>query len=170
MTLSEKTTSSTGIDLLPVDADGIPNPLKGFRHWVCWRGVPKENGKLDKVPFTPEGEHASSTDSRTWRGFDEVVAAYERGGWDGVGFVLSSGDPFVVLDFDACLDAQTGEADPEALELIGRFTNRYVEVSPSGRGLHLVTNGKLRGGSKTAGVEVYGWERFVTVTGRVYDA
>jgi len=38
-------------------------------------------------------------------------------------------------------------------------------VSPSGRGVHLITKGVCKNGVNTKSVEVYGQDRFFTVTG-----
>ncbi len=159
---------------LPVNPEGIPDALKEFNHWIVWRAVPKQDGNgFDKVPHNAkDGSKASSTDSRTWSTFLEALEAYKSSPdrWDGIGFVLSSGDPFVLIDFDDCRNPDTGEVKEDVLTFIGRFKSSYVEVSPSGRGVHLVTCGKLRNGAKKGAYEMYGQERFMTMTGEVVDA
>jgi putative DNA primase/helicase len=42
---------------------------------------------------------------------------------------------------------------------------KYVEASPSGTGVHIITRGKLRDGRKKGKIEVYGQEKFFTFTG-----
>jgi putative DNA primase/helicase len=175
-----KSTQTTGTARVPVNVGflwdatkGVVVEMESFDHWVLWR-FEKRGGELTKVPYgKPNGlgnrDKASSTDSRTWLPFETVIPAYESGGWDGIGFVLSSGDPFVVIDFDKCRNPATGVVDAKVIEYIERFSNRYVEVSPSGTGLHLVTVGKLRDGAKKGAYEAYGQERYITVTGEVFD-
>ena len=156
---------------LRANPEGIPDALKEYAHWVVWSAVSKGDGKLDKIPHDPRtGRRASTTDSRTWRPFLEALEAYQEHGYDGLGFVLSSGDPYVAIDFDNCRNRETGEVAERVLELISRFESCYVEVSPSGTGLHLITRGRLRDGTKKGDYEVYGQERFVTMTGEVFDA
>ncbi len=154
-----------------VNPEGIADVFKEFDHWVVWKAVPKADGKgLDKIPHNAKtGNRASHSDSRTWSTFDEAYEAYLRDGWDGIGFVFSSGDPFVGLDFDKCRDPETGEVDPKVIEYVRRFEERYVEASVSGCGVHLITRGKLRGGKKRGKYEIYGQERFFALTGEVLD-
>jgi primase-polymerase (primpol)-like protein len=42
-----------------------------------------------------------------------------------------------------------------------------LEASPSGRGVHVITRGVCKDGVNTKSVEVYGQDRFFTVTGAV---
>jgi len=43
----------------------------------------------------------------------------------------------------------------------------YVEISPSGNGIHIIVEGTVRGGGMRKGkVEMYGRGRFFTITGR----
>jgi putative DNA primase/helicase len=154
-----------------VNPDGIPDTFKEYDHWALWKAVPKENNKLDKVPYsaTRSGRKASSTDSRTWATFCEVLEAYETGGYDGVGFMLSSGDPYTGIDLDSVRDPETGEVEAWALSVIKAFPDAYAEASPSGRGVHIIARGKSpKNGKRTAEgrtVEIYSAERFFTVTG-----
>ncbi len=153
-----------------VNPDGIADMFKSFDHWIVWKAILKEDGRLDKEPHNAKtGGPASTTDSRTWASFDEAYEAYLRDGWDGVGFVFSSGDPFVGIDFDKCRDPETGKVEERVLEYIKEFQERYVEASVSGCGVHLITRGKLRGGAKRGKFEIYGQERFFTISGEVLD-
>ncbi len=150
-----------------VEAGGIHPELKTFDHWVVWKAVPKDDGKIDKVPYNARtGEKASSTDSRTWSSFEEVIAAYVRDGWDGVGYVLTSGDPYTAIDLDGVRDPDTGAVEPWAQEVIENFGS-YVEVSPSGKGVHIFIRGELtsKEGKKRGGIEAYSMKRFFTVSG-----
>src|SRR5947207_14185535 len=79
---------------LPVLHANIPAKLKTLQRWVTWRYVPEtdqETGEVswDKPPRNARTDQlASSTDPRTWSSFGEAIAAYQRGGLDGVGFVI----------------------------------------------------------------------------------
>jgi len=102
--------------------------------------------------------------------FTNACRAYERGKFDGIGFVL--GDGFVGVDLDGCRNPETGALDQWAIEaLLGLST--YSEVSPSGSGVKaialadnfpLVRNRKHSG--EHCGVEVYVKGRYFCLTGR----
>jgi putative DNA primase/helicase len=150
--------------------ENIPREFKDFDHWVVWR-LEERDGEPTKVPYSARtGKRASSTDSRTWATFFEALEALEDGRWSGLGFVFSSGDPFVGIDFDKCRDPETGEVAAKVLEYIGKFEDAYVEISTSGKGIHLITQGKLREGKRRGKVEMYGQGRFFALTGVLLDA
>ena len=82
---------------------------------------------------------------------------------------MLNGDGIVCLDLDDCVDA-AGEMSPAAQTLVDWFPGAYVELSPSGRGLHIwgrapVQRGR-RGRVGDLKVEVYPDGRYITVTGR----
>src|SRR5262249_17799387 len=127
---------------LPVRADHIPACLRGLARWVVWRYVlevcPK-TGEADwsKPPVNARsGGLASSTNPKTWSAFADALAAYRRGGLDGVGLVLhrdreADGPGLVGIDLDHCRDRDTGVIAPWALAVIKELDS-YTEVSPSG--------------------------------------
>src|SRR5215216_7198143 len=134
--------------------------------FVGWRADIKPDGKLDKIPLIANTTRPASTaDLMAWDWFEKAYEGYENGTHDGIGFVFCSADPFVGLDFDNCRNPETGEVDSDVLEYIECYENRYVEVSPSGTGVHLITLGKIRGGFKKGVREVYDRGRFFTLTG-----
>jgi putative DNA primase/helicase len=150
---------------LGVLPDGIPNELKGRPQWVNWKYA-WDGKKWTKHPYNPRtGRKASSTDLLTWSTFEEVLEAYEAGRFDGLGFVLCSGDPFTGIDFDGCRNPETGQVKEWAMEIV-EMVSAYAEVSPSGCGLHLIVRGVLPN-SRRGGVEVYSHSRFFTMTGNV---
>ena len=139
--------------------ENIPPELLDQPCWVVWR---QEGPK--KVPHDPRTDRrASCSDSSTWGTLEEAIAAYQGGGYDGIGFQLAP--PFVGVDLDGCRDRETGFIDDGAQAIIDRL-NSYTEVSPSGRGIHIFVTGELPPGRRrTKGVEVYDRDRYVTVTG-----
>jgi putative DNA primase/helicase len=153
-------------DRAPFATAAIPAELKGFRSWVCWRYEQRDGKpKPDKVPYTPGvGRRASTTDMRTWRSFPEALEAFGEDGYDGIGFVFSSGDPFAGIDLDGCRDPETGEVEPWAEKIVEQ-ADGYAEASPSGTGVHVILRGKAPN-KKRGRVECYGSGRFFTMTGR----
>jgi putative DNA primase/helicase len=150
------------LDVLP---EGIPKDLRRRPQWVCWHYA-KQGGKWTKHPYNPRTEQkASTTDLMTWSRFETVFKAYAGGAYDGVGFVLSSGDPYTGVDLDDCRDPESGELAAWAAEIV-RELSSYTELSPSGKGLHVVVKGKIPKALKLPHIEMYSMERYFTLTGR----
>jgi primase-polymerase (primpol)-like protein len=146
-------------------AENIPEELTELEQWVCWRYEERDN-KLTKIPCTPQGGRASTTDSLTWAAFDVALKASRD--HDGIGFVFTSGDPFAGIDVDKCRDPETGDVAPSAQKILDRVQDGYLEISPSGRGIHVIIRGDVRGGGIRRGpVEMYSRGRYFTITGRV---
>jgi primase-polymerase (primpol)-like protein len=168
-------------------AENIPEELKQRPQWVCWRYEERDD-KLTKVPYQPNGKRASATDLLTWSAFYEcrgriegltktsahlgrfeAVTHFEAVGapiFDGIGFVFSSADPFCGIDLDKCRDPETGEVERWAREILKRVCDGYVEISPSGTGIHIIVEGVVRGGGIRRGnIEMYSRGRFFTITG-----
>jgi putative DNA primase/helicase len=156
--------SSVYTERAPLTTAAIPAELKSYPSWVVWR-YEERDGRLTKIPYVPGGENrrASTTDLRTWRTFIEAVEAHQNGGFDGVGFVLSSGDPYSFIDLDECRDPETRELEVWAAKIIDS-AGGYAEVSPSGRGVHIIVRGKAPN-RKRGPVECYSERRFLTFTG-----
>lgn len=149
--------------------EAIPAEMKTYYAWVCWRYEVRDGeNRAAKVPYDPlTGRRASSTDSRTWRSFEETVAALELSErYDGIGFVFSSGDPYCGIDLDNCRDAETGELEEWAQGIVAASGEAsYAEASPSGKGVHVIVKGKAPN-RKRGRIEVYSERRFFTMTGR----
>jgi putative DNA primase/helicase len=150
--------------------ENIPELLAERPQWVNWR-LEERDGKETKVPYTPGTlRRASSTDLMTWRTFSEALEAYERSEppYDGIGFVFCSADPLAGIDLDGCRDPETGTIEPWAQKIIADASEGYVEVSPSGTGVHIIVEGRVRdGGMRRGPVEMYSRDRFFTITGGV---
>ncbi|KAE8761127.1 AAA family ATPase [Paraburkholderia madseniana] len=155
-------------EALPVNFDGIPSSLKESPHWVLWQWhYDSESERWTKPPRQSDGQFARTNDPDTWTTFDKVHRAYLDGSFDGVGIVLR--DDLVGIDLDHVLD-ESGEVTPLAAEIVERFGDAYMEKSPSGDGLHILTLGTFpRSGKGTEhkNIECYreGSSRYFTVTG-----
>jgi len=114
--------------------------------WVNW----KDDGR--KVPLNPKNDHnASSTNSKTWGTYGEAIANSDKIGImlgevkRGVQMTIKDkkGDVIVQfpglslcgIDLDGCFE--NGKMIAEAQEVVDRF-KRYTEVSPSGKGVHIL--------------------------------
>lgn len=114
----------------------VPAAMMPYRQFVVWRLVQKPGKpKPDKVPFSPTtGGLAAVDDPATWSDFDTACATFQRGGYDGIGFVFTANDPFGFIDLDDCRDA-TGGWKPHAQAIINGLPGAW-EASQSGKGLH----------------------------------
>jgi putative DNA primase/helicase len=150
---------------MKVNLDCLPEELSQRRQWVVWK-LEERDGKPTKIPYIAGGSgKASSTDSLTWRSFEEAVRALETGRYDGLGFVFSSGDPFAGVDLDDCRDPETGALEEWAEKIVEDFGS-YAEVSQSGKGVHIIVKGKAPN-KKRGKVEAYSSERYFARTGQV---
>lgn len=145
--------------------ENIPEELRRRPQWLVWK-LEERDSKPTKIPYIAGGVgKASSTDSETWRSFDEAVVALKTGRYDGIGFVFSTGDPYAGIDLDDCRNPETGELEVWAAKTVQDLEG-YAEVSPSGTGVHIIVRGKAPN-KKRGKVEAYSSERYFTITGQV---
>ena len=145
--------------------ENIPEELRRRPQWLVWK-LEERDSKPTKIPYIAGGVgKASSTDSETWRSFDEAVVALKTGRYDGIGFVFSTGDPYAGIDLDDCRNPETGELEEWAAKTVQELDG-YAEISPSGTGVHIIVRGKAPN-KKRGKVEAYSSERYFTITGQV---
>jgi putative DNA primase/helicase len=163
--------TTQGIRVIP---ENIPEELTERPQWVCWR-YEERGGKLTKVPYTPYTiSRASSTDLMDWGTFYQAMDAYRASvadstrPYDGIGFVFSSADPYAGIDLDKCRNPETGDIASWAQKIIDRVKEGYIEISPSGTGVHIIVEGNVRdGGMRKGPIEMYSRDRFFTITGNL---
>lgn len=150
----------------------IPDEMKNYVQWCCWRYEETDTGKPTKVPYSPKawGKMAAVDDPTTWCSFDEAVAGLSQG-YDGIGFVFTEQDPFTGIDLDSPKDHLNAE-EKKAIEArqikVFETFDSYSERSPSGQGLHIIVRGKVKAGRKRDAIEVYSNRRYFTMTGNVF--
>lgn len=110
----------------------------------------------------PTGVNASTTDARTWSTFDQVARSSIG---DGVGFVFNA-DGIAGIDLDHCLT--NGRLAGWAAPIVKAAKGTYMEISPSGTGLHIFGFGVVGTGRRIDNVELYDRGRYFTVTMRRY--
>lgn len=145
-----------------------------FRQFILYKLVPgKRPGKLDKIPVNPRtrGPFEKGSD---WQKNPELMSDFATASANlipgyGIGFLFSENDPFFFLDIDNCLNTDGASWSTLALELINYFPGAAVEVSSSGKGLHIFGVGapSLPHGNKNESlkIEFYTHSRFVALTG-----
>lgn len=145
---------------------GIPQEMRLWPQWLVWRYEDTDSPKPTKVPYSARSARlASVTDSSTWATYDEAIAAFEHGGYSGIGFVLSEDDPYAFIDLDDTKGDQV--AFDRQLKIYNEFES-YAEKSPSGNGLHIIVKGGIQSGRRRSFIEVYSSHRYMTMTGDVY--
>ena len=137
----------------------LPDELVAEARWIRYSRT--------KVPLTVDGWPASSTKPATWSSHAEVMGSSTG---VGPGFVLN-GDGIVCIDLDHCL--ADGVLEPWAARILAATPKTYIEVSPSGDGLHIWGRASGFSGGRRVGfdggmVEVYATERYLTVTERPF--
>lgn len=144
----------------------VPESLRSIPQWVCHK---------NKQPYDPRsGTKAKANAPSTWTDF-YTCSEYARmfpDKYDGVGFEIQP--LFVGVDLDHVVDPITGVIEPWAKAIVDKLDS-YTEYSPSGTGLHIFVYGTLPDGGnkriidkeKRQAIEMYGKNRYFTVTGNV---
>lgn len=134
--------------------------------------IMEQNGaRTTKPPTDANGYKIDAQNNNNWRSFEDAYNASDK-----IGFVLTDNDPFLFLDLDHVL--KDGKLCDWAEELVAELPATYIEISPSGDGLHMLyklhdtpelkTN-KRKFDDGTV-LEVYFNKRYFTLTGNVYQA
>lgn len=152
-----------GQDLNP-NWQNIPPELRALKQWaVSTLTVDPSTQKPDKSPRNPHTrERVSVVDPSGWASFDECA----NSGAPAIGFILTEGDPFVIIDLDRKPDTSAEELAAHE-RILNQFPT-YTERSISGNGFHIILKGELGGGVRQGAVEVYGQERYMVCTGNVH--
>jgi predicted P-loop ATPase len=126
--------------------------FQNLKQWIPYALIPRANNplKTDKKPTVDWG------DSATWRDYADGEL---------LGFVFTDSDPYWFLDIDnAYVD---GAWSSLATDLCARLAGAAVEISQSGRGLHIFGSGALPPHCNRGphGLELYARDRFCAITG-----
>lgn len=160
----------------------IPEELRVLPNWILWR-LEYPNGpneKPTKKPCQVNGYGASSMDPSHWVTFEVAFNTLQLGGFDGLGFVFTNTNySGIDLDDPSFLpkDKATGEIalnpdyqnDLNRQIKIAQEFDSYSEISPSGKGLHIIVKGKVPDGKHKKYIELYPSGRYFTMTGNVHN-
>jgi hypothetical protein len=143
--------------------DKIPDELKAINAWLVWRYEDIGSAKPTKVPYNARtGKLASVNDPATWCDFDYAVTMVRD--YNGIGFVFRVDNGYTFIDLDYSDDPVVTQRQ---IKIFQEFDS-YAEISPSGRGLHIIVRGTVPSGRRRSFVEVYSHARYATFTGNVY--
>lgn len=115
------------------------NPtLAAIDQWIVVLLVPKTTGKIDKIPVHYiTGQPCNAHDPSAWTSYAAAHAlATAWGAQYTVGLVLTAADDLFCLDIDGALQPD-GSWSPLAQQLCAGMTGCMVELSLSGKGLHV---------------------------------
>jgi len=140
-----------------------------YKQFILYKLVPSKTrpGKTDKLPVSPLTMGVSNAhEPSIWCNYDYVKSMLPLlGNQYGVGFVFTDADPFFFIDIDDCL--VDGAWSEVANNLMACLPDAAVEVSQSGKGLHIIgTTSPVDHGCKNAalGLEMYTSDRFIALT------
>jgi len=145
--------------------NNIPDELKALNQWVLWKNEDIGASKPTKVPYSIRHMLASVSDPDTWSSFDNVLNNLSNG-YSGIGFVFTDSDPYTFIDLDDT------EGDNVALDRqlkIYKEFDSWSEISPSGKGLHIIIKGSIPQGRRRSYIEIYSSSRYAAFTGQVYN-
>lgn len=137
-------------------------PLAEYKQFVNWIEI-HEGDKIVKLPTDPRtGSVCDAHNQSVWVSAEEALSKSER-----IAFVFTDIDPFYFVDIDSCL--QDGPSwSPLALDCMAMLPGAAIEVSISGKGLHIIGSGSCpahKCKSDPKGVDLYTSGRFVALTG-----
>lgn len=161
----------------------VPEELKRERQWVGWAPDPQTGSPKCPVLVHAKDRRASTRKPETWTTFDKAILfaeKYAKANEVGIGFVFTGG--LVYVDVDCALQPD-GELREWAKPYVEPFVGKaYMETSPSGKGLHIITKGALPGladggvrkfpehatDGRIPEVAMFSSGKYSTITGRVW--
>ena len=131
-------------------------------NWVVWGKKGAINAKMPWNPATGQG--AKANDPSTWVDFETAAQAVQSGNYTGVGFEFTKEAGIVGVDFDHCINPDTGDIDEWVLDWVQEFDS-YTEISQSGTGIHILVRGAIPKAIKTPKAEMYDNRHYFALTG-----
>lgn len=150
----------------------IPEELSTRKIWLLWAEL-KRGDDSTKIPIAPwiTGTYhtpINAHDQNNWTTYEEAEQYQRDANVQSVGLAFEICDGIVGIDLDDCIDAD-GKISDFASDLVKK-TDTYVEISPSGTGLHILGLGRKRKALIHTGtsqkIEIYSENRFFTFTGK----
>lgn len=147
--------------------------MGAYRQFIVYELAPSKRvpGKTDKYPrdWRDPSAWPNAHNPEIWLSWQDAASyAAAFGPAFGVGFVFTKADPFWFLDLDGALLPDGSGWSPLALEMLSRLQGAGVEISQSGKGLHIIGHGQAPEHRKRRDdlhMEFYTEERFVALTG-----
>lgn len=149
-------------------------PMAQYRQFILYKLIWDETKqKFQKIPVSPFTRQPFPKKS-DWQKDPSQMCDFETAAANvvdgyGVGFLFTDKDPFFFADLDNCLLPDGSDWSPLAKEIIRILPGAAIEVSASGKGLHIFGTGtvppKHSNRNESLGLEFYTQWRFVALTG-----
>lgn len=157
------------MEFLPKAFDALNNYPKFILYTVV--SSKTRIGKKDKFPVNHKsGKIANAHDPAIWTNAETAIAAAKQHGEKyGVGYVFTKNDPFFFIDIDDCLATCGTKWSDLAMSILNTFNGAAIEVSNSGKGLHVIGTGDSPEHSCKnipLNLEFYTESRFIALTGQ----
>lgn len=151
----------------------VPTAMRDLPQWLLWRLESYAGDKKPrKVPYYVSGRKRTGTqgsldDRGELASFEIALTHLARGHYSGLGFAFLPGDGLVGIDIDGAIDAD-GVVSDRCQAIIDACAS-YTELSPSGRGVHIICHGEtVTFKDNRIGLEVFCGRQYFTVTGRAW--
>ena len=147
----------------------IPKCMQKMNNWILWKvqEITNDRGetKKTKIPINPRTYgNAMSNNPETWSSFGYTKTKFISPKVDGIGFMLPLDGSMTMIDLDHCVD-DDGNLNNFARSIMNRFKDTYMELSQSGKGVHIFCFGGVPNAVKTNAIEIYSKTRFCAMTG-----
>ena len=147
----------------------IPQEMKDKPNWVIVRVSDNpEKGRPNKYLINVHtGKFAESDNPETWTDYETACEYAKNNGGVTLAYALDGKDGIACIDLDHCID-ENGEYSELAKEVLSKCGKTYVEMSVSGKGLHIFGKTKgmdVRAFSKDGDFEFYQKSHFIAMTG-----
>lgn len=153
--------------------EGIPLLFRERNNWVNWK-IREVDGKRKKEPVDKAGYRIDITKPQNFLSYRQAYETLRQfPSLDGIGFALTPRDGLCCIDIDNAL-TEGGQLKTQAWLVLKTIGPTYVEYSPSLKGLHVWTKATIEQGRRFKNlpegvdVEVYGRDRYMTMTGKGY--
>jgi len=152
-----------------IHPENIPDELKAIPHWILW-DYRERDGNIIKAPIDPKtGAWTNAHDPKNWLTFEDALK-YSKENNLGIGFDFTKDLGYVFIDLDHVLE--NGVIKNQRIKEIVENADTFIEISPSGGGLHLFfkcfnfdfDSTRL----KDLPIEIYTDARYSTFTGVPY--
>jgi primase-polymerase (primpol)-like protein len=161
----------------------VPAEVKRLNHFVAWGPDPDTGRKKTPLQICNHRHRASSNKPSTWSSWANARAYYDKYAEEnvqGVGFVFTLESGLVYIDIDDAI--LLGEMRQWCAGFVEPFLGKaYVEVSPSGCGIHIIALGSTPGnasgkknfpleatGDRVPEVAIFCRGKYTTLTGQVW--